>query len=183
MSFQPRPGSRRVLADDALHVFSADRLRNRGICRAQALPGGANRLATTGLRLYTSPPTPVRLPVKGWRAVCVLFARTCDFIHDRTASGRPLKWLTLVDEYTRECLVLHAAASITGADVRRIVARVIGRRGAPTRIRSDNVSEFICATLVNGGRPEDSGSRLNASLAGRHVHRPIPVRAPRPARF
>ena len=74
---------------------------------------------------------------------------TCDFIHDRTASGRPLKWLTLVDEYTRECLVLHADSSITGADVRRIVARVIGRRGAPTRIRSDNGSEFICEALVN----------------------------------
>jgi putative transposase len=74
---------------------------------------------------------------------------TCDFIHDRTADGRPLKWLTLVDEYTRECLVLHAAASLTGADVRRIVAQVIGRRGAPTRIRSDNGSEFICAALVD----------------------------------
>jgi putative transposase len=73
---------------------------------------------------------------------------TCDFIHDRTASGRPLKWLTLVDEYTRECLVLHASHSLKGADVRRIVARVIGRRGAPTRIRSDNGSEFICEALL-----------------------------------
>ena len=69
---------------------------------------------------------------------------TCDFIHDRTAEGGSLKWLTLVDEYTRECLVLHAAGSLTGADVRRIMARVIGRRGAPTRIRSDNGSEFVC---------------------------------------
>jgi transposase InsO family protein len=66
---------------------------------------------------------------------------TCDFVHDRTASGGPLKWLTVVDEYTRECLVLHAADSLTGPEVRRIVARVIGRRGAPTRIRSDNGSE------------------------------------------
>lgn len=74
---------------------------------------------------------------------------TCDFIHDRTASGGPLKWLTLVDEYTRECLVLHADDSLTGAEVRRIVARVIGRRGAPTRIRSDNGSEFVCAALTN----------------------------------
>jgi putative transposase len=74
---------------------------------------------------------------------------TCDFIHDRTSDGRPLKWLTLVDEYTRECLVLHAEASMTGADVRRIVARVVGRRGSPTRIRSDNGSEFICAALVD----------------------------------
>jgi transposase InsO family protein len=73
---------------------------------------------------------------------------TCDFIHDRTSEGRPLKWLTLVDEYTRECLVLHAAGSITGPEVRRIVARVVGRRGAPTRIRSDNGSEFVCEALV-----------------------------------
>jgi putative transposase len=73
---------------------------------------------------------------------------TCNFIHDRTAGGRSLKWLTLVDEYTRECLVLHADGSLTGADVRRLVARAIGRRGAPTRIRSDNGSEFICAALV-----------------------------------
>ncbi len=83
---------------------------------------------------------------------------TCDFIHDQTAGGRPLKWLTLVDEYTRECLVLHASGSLTGPDVRRILARVIGRRGAPTRIRSDNSSEFIWAALVDwlpgiGARP------------------------------
>ena len=74
---------------------------------------------------------------------------TCDFIHDRTTEGRPLKWLTLVDEYTRECLVLHAAGTLSGADVRRIMARVIGHRGAPTRIRSDNGSEFICKALVD----------------------------------
>ena len=46
-------------------------------------------------------------------------------------------------------MVRSANASMTGADVRRIVARVIGRRGAPTRIRSDNGSEFICAALVD----------------------------------
>jgi putative transposase len=74
---------------------------------------------------------------------------TCDFIHDRTAGGGSLKWLTLVDEYTRECLVLHAASSMTGADVRRIMGRVVGRRGSPTRIRSDNGSEFICEVLTS----------------------------------
>lgn len=72
---------------------------------------------------------------------------TYDFIADRTADGRSLKWLTLVDEYTRECLTLHAASTVTGLDVRRILARVVGRRGAPTRLRSDNGGEFICAVL------------------------------------
>jgi len=45
--------------------------------------------------------------------------------------------------------VLHASGPLTGAEVRKILARVIGRRGAPTRIRSDNGSEFTCAALVN----------------------------------
>jgi transposase InsO family protein len=72
---------------------------------------------------------------------------TYDFIADRTSSGRTLKWLTLVDEYTRECLALHVEYSLGGADVREVLARVIRRRGAPGRIRSDNGSEFICEAL------------------------------------
>jgi putative transposase len=73
---------------------------------------------------------------------------TYDFIADRTAAGGTLKCLSLVDEYTRECLALHPAASMTGSEVRHVLARVIGRRGAPTRIRSDNGSEFICTALA-----------------------------------
>jgi transposase InsO family protein len=72
---------------------------------------------------------------------------TYDFVADRTIHGGTLKWLTLVDEYTRECLALHVDQSVTGSDVRRVLARVVGRRGAPTRIRSDNGSEFICEAL------------------------------------
>jgi len=73
---------------------------------------------------------------------------TYDFIVDRTVDGGSLKWLSLVDEYTRECLALHVGTSMTGSAVRRVLARVIGRRGAPTRIRSDNGSEFICEVLI-----------------------------------
>jgi putative transposase len=73
---------------------------------------------------------------------------TCDFLFDRTADGKPLKWLSVVDEYTRECLVLYAAESISGGDVRRILAKLIGRRGAPRRLRSDNGSEFVCEALA-----------------------------------
>jgi putative transposase len=81
-------------------------------------------------------------------ALCKNDVWTCDFIQDRTSDGRALKWLTLVDEYTRECLVLDAARSITGGDVRRILARVIGRRGVPRMIRSDNGSEFVCEAVA-----------------------------------
>jgi putative transposase len=72
---------------------------------------------------------------------------TCDFIADRTTEGGSLKWLSLVDEYTRECLALHVDSALTGGDVRRVLSQVVGRRGAPTRIRSDNGSEFICEAL------------------------------------
>jgi putative transposase len=73
---------------------------------------------------------------------------TCDFIADRTAEGGTLKCLSLVDEYTRECLLLHLARTMTGAEVRRQLGRVVGWRGAPTRLRSDNGSEFICEALA-----------------------------------
>ena len=95
---------------------------------------------------------------------------TYDFVADRTTDGGPLKWLTLVDEYTRECLALHVGGSVSGADVRRVLARVVGWRGAPTRMRSDNGSEFICEALrrwlpskgaaaipVAPGRPWENG--------------------------
>jgi putative transposase len=71
-----------------------------------------------------------------------------DFVADRTSSGKPLRWLTLVDEYTKECLALHVAQKATGEDVRRVLARVIGRRGAPVSLRSDNGPEFACEALT-----------------------------------
>jgi len=68
---------------------------------------------------------------------------TWDFIHDRLVDGRALKCLTIVDEYTRECLELGMGRSIQGGDVLDVLSRLIGQRGAPGHIRSDNGSEFI----------------------------------------
>src|SRR5437763_1887075 len=54
-----------------------------------------------------------------------------DFMHDRTADGRPLKWFTLVDEYTRECLALEVGRRMTAKGVSEVLAGVIRERGAP----------------------------------------------------
>jgi len=70
-----------------------------------------------------------------------------DFIKDRTADGRPLKWLSVVDEYTRECLALEVGRSMTAARVVQIVAELFRTRGAPLHIRSDNGPEFIALAL------------------------------------
>jgi len=70
-----------------------------------------------------------------------------DFIHDRTAKGSPLKCLSIVDEYTRECLELEMAGSIKAADVIDILAGLFRRRGAPRQIRSDNGPEFVAGEI------------------------------------
>ena len=59
-----------------------------------------------------------------------------DFIHDRTREGRPLKWLTIVDEYTRECLALEVGRGITAERVIDVLAELFAVRGVPKHIRS-----------------------------------------------
>jgi transposase InsO family protein len=70
-----------------------------------------------------------------------------DFIHDRTEDGRPLKWLSVVDEYTRECLVLEVRRGLPAAAVIELLAKVVRQRGWPGHIRSDNGPEFIAAAI------------------------------------
>jgi putative transposase len=68
---------------------------------------------------------------------------TYDFVKDQTIDGRPLKILTVVDEYTRECLACPVARSFTSGDVVRTLRGLFATRGAPAHIRSDNGPEFI----------------------------------------
>ena len=72
-----------------------------------------------------------------------------DFQFDQTTDGRILKFLNIVDEYTRESLVSIAARSITHEDVQHVLADLIKARGAQPRfLRSDNGSEFSAHALV-----------------------------------
>jgi transposase InsO family protein len=70
-----------------------------------------------------------------------------DFIHDRDRCGRPLKWFSLIDEYTRECLALEVERSLTAADVIDVLGYVFLVRGVPGCIRSDNGPEFIAGAM------------------------------------
>ena len=65
-----------------------------------------------------------------------------DFVHARTDDGRALRLLTLVDEYTRECLAIDVARRLTSEDVLERLAWLFVTRGVPEHIRSDNGSEF-----------------------------------------
>src|SRR5205807_3882388 len=70
-----------------------------------------------------------------------------DFLHDRTADGRSLKWFTLVDEYPRECLALEVRRGMTAKAVGEVLAGVVRERAAPLHIRSDNGPEFIAKAI------------------------------------
>jgi putative transposase len=68
---------------------------------------------------------------------------TYDFVFDQSLSGKSLKMLALIDEFTRECLALEVGVSIKSERVRQILQRVCSEKGKPELIRSDNGSEFI----------------------------------------
>ncbi len=70
-----------------------------------------------------------------------------DFIFDTTANGRSLKWLSVVEEYTRECLALEVGRTMTATDVVDVVIELVRTRGVPEQIRSDNGPEFIAGEI------------------------------------
>jgi transposase InsO family protein len=72
-----------------------------------------------------------------------------DFVAIRTATGEPLRVLNVVDEFTRECVGFHVAASIGARDVVKALARLFEVHGRPAMIRSDNGREFIAATVLD----------------------------------
>jgi putative transposase len=71
-----------------------------------------------------------------------------DFVFDACANGQQLKCLTVVDEYTRECLAIDVAGSIRSARVIEVLSRLISVHGAPRYMRSDNGPEFVSAALL-----------------------------------
>jgi putative transposase len=85
--------------------------------------------------------------------------RTWDFIFDRTADGLGLKWLSIIDEYTRECLALEVRRGMTAEDIRIILAEVAARRGGPPcRMRSDNGPEFAAEAVRSWLEATGSGA-------------------------
>lgn len=70
-----------------------------------------------------------------------------DFVHDRTIDGRPLKWLAVIDEFTRECLALDVARSIKSGDVIDTLVELFQVRGVPAHMRFDNGPEFIALAV------------------------------------
>lgn len=65
-----------------------------------------------------------------------------DFVQDRTRDGRTFRMLTVIDEFTRECLAIDVGRQLKSDDVQFRLAELFAERGAPEHIRSDNGPEF-----------------------------------------
>jgi putative transposase len=65
-----------------------------------------------------------------------------DFVHDALIDGRRFRALTVIDEFSRECLAIEVDTSLTGERVTRVLQRLCELRVVPIIIRSDNGPEF-----------------------------------------
>jgi putative transposase len=101
-----------------------------------------------------------------------------DFVFDGCANAQTLKCLTVIDEFTRECLAIDVAGSIRSARVIEVLARLISDHGAPRYLRSDNGPEFVSrailewlaqndvqTALIDPGKPWQNG--MDESFNGR----------------
>ena len=101
-----------------------------------------------------------------------------DFVFDGCANGQQLKCLTIIDEFTRECLAIDVAGSIRSGRVIEMLTRLISEHGAPRYLRSDNGPEFVSnavlawletagveTALIDPGKPWQNG--MDESFNGR----------------
>jgi len=70
-----------------------------------------------------------------------------DFVYDRDEHHRPLKWLVIEDEFTREGLALEVERSMTCGGVLDVLRELFITRGVPRHVRSDNGPEFIARVI------------------------------------
>ena len=130
----PRYGYRRVAVQSGLGVGTTWRL-----WKAHDF-----RLAPQRRRRKRPPGPAANRPCQAERPQQVW---TYDILHDRLADGRPFKTLSVLDEFTRECVAILVAFTINADEVIALLRKVFRQRGAPEFLRSDNGSEFT-ATAV-----------------------------------
>ncbi len=81
-----------------------------------------------------------------------------DFVSGATTNGRELRWLVVLEEFTRECFYFHPRRSWSAEDILEVLLELMGKHGIPLCIRSDNGPEFT-AKLI-----KDSLTRMGLEL-------------------
>ena len=164
----PRYGYRRIQVFLARrgHAMSTDRAHRLWRLHRLQVPRKRPRR-----RVAVSRPRPLQATAVGqvW---------AYDFVFDACANGQQLKCLTVVDEFTRECLAIDVAGSIRSGRVIEVLSRLVSVHGSPKYLRSDNGPEFVSRAVlkwltqanidtahIDPGKPWQNGS--NESFNGK----------------
>ena len=151
-----------------------------------------------GLKVVRAKPKRERPAAAGENACSVVCAEypnhvwTYDFMFDETSDGRKLKFLNVIDEYTRLCLRVEVGRSMTAKTVVRVLAELVQIHGEPGALRSDNGSEFtaqvvkewlsaagISTLYIEPGSPWENGyaesfnSRFRSDFLDREIFRTL----------
>jgi putative transposase len=134
----PRYGDRRIriFLKRAGHPMSADRAHRLWRQAGLQVPRRRPRR-----RVATNRPRP--LPAAARNHVWAY-----DFVFDRCANNQTLKCLTIVDEFTRECLAIDVAGGIRSTRVIEVLTQLVSVHGAPRYLRSDNGPEFVATAIL-----------------------------------
>jgi putative transposase len=134
----PRYGYRRiqVFLERRGHAMSTDRVHRLWRLHKLQVPRKRPRR-----RVATSRPRPLAPGGAGevW---------AYDFVFDACANGQQLKCLTIVDEFTRECLAIDVAGSIRSSRVIEVLSKLVSVHGRPKYLRSDNGPEFVSRAIL-----------------------------------
>jgi putative transposase len=90
-----------------------------------------------------------------------------DFVSDRLVDGRWFRVLTVIDQFTRECLLLLVDSALSGKKVAAALESVVSQRGVPLSITVDNGSEF--ASRAMGAWAYQHGIHLDFIRPGKPV--------------
>lgn len=137
---RPRWGYRRAHAHLLVEGWSLNRKRVQRIWREEGLrvPAKAKKRRRIGDSTVPASRLSAQFPNHVW---------ALDFQHDASSDGRELKFLNVVDEYTREALAIEVDRTINADQTVAVLERLANERGVPANIRADNGPELTAAVL------------------------------------
>jgi len=137
-----RYGYRRITALLHIEGWKVNHKRVERIWREQGLK--VPKKQPKRKRLYLNDGSCIRL-----RPLYPNHVWSYDFVSDRLSNGKKIRMLTVIDEYTRECLMIHVDYQLNSDDVLDVLSTLFLTQGIPEYIRSDNGSEFTAHVLQN----------------------------------
>lgn len=170
----PRYGYRtiRIFLEREGHILGSDRMYRLWRQAGLQVPRKRPRRRVAASRPRPLPPTAIN---HVW---------AYDFVFDTCADGRTLKCLTVIDEFTRECLAIDVAGGIRSGRVIEVLTQLVSLHGAPRYLRSDNGPEFVARAIlrwlqaaqietayIDPGKPWQNGTdeSFNGKLRDQHL--------------